>query len=124
MTPFGALLSLLGLSQRRAAVFLGISEKTVEHFIAGRRRRNGVDVEVTTPDGVIDDLVAAWHAIEVHALAIVAQWNVDRTDSVDVPPLAITSARVEAWSALDAQGIAAGLVIAKLPADVEARIVC
>lgn len=55
MTPFAALQSLCGLSNREAAEFLQVTEDTVKSWRTGRR---------SAPDGAITELLELWTAID------------------------------------------------------------
>lgn len=59
MTPFSALQSLCGLSNREAAEFLGITESAVEKFRRGSR---------AAPSGVLRELQALWAEIDRTAI--------------------------------------------------------
>lgn len=59
MTPFSALQSLCGLSNREAAAFLGMTESAVEKFRRGAKK---------APAGALRDLRALWTVIDLAAV--------------------------------------------------------
>ncbi len=59
MTPFAALQSLCGLSNREAAAFLNMTESAVEKFRRGNRE---------APSGVLRDLQELWTLIDQAAV--------------------------------------------------------
>lgn len=58
MTPYAALQSLCGLSNREAAEYLAVAEDTVKSWRTGRR---------SVPDGALSDLLDLWGAIDTAA---------------------------------------------------------
>lgn len=59
MTPFSALQSLCGLSNREAAAYLDMTESAVEKFRRGNRE---------APSGVLRDLQQLWTVIDTAAV--------------------------------------------------------
>lgn len=60
MTPFSALQSLCGLSNREAAAYLNVSESAVERW----NRAAGVKSARPAPQGALDDLLNLWTLID------------------------------------------------------------
>ena len=115
ITPFRALYTLLGLSQARAERVFGVHHKTVEHLLAGSRRRNGVEVPVSAKPELLAEMRACWVAIEDHADRAFSAWErAGRPAELVLSPMPPVAVRGE-WADLGADAIAAGLLTVDLP---------
>lgn len=115
-TTFSLLLSRCGLSHREAADHLGVRPDTVRSWSCGRN---------PTPSGVIAELRALYHAIEIAAARHVAEieWLIawQRPESVEIG-LAATDAEARArpigLPCVGAHAALIGLVAARLDVPV------
>lgn len=110
MTPFAALQSLCGLSNREAADFLGVREKTVDDWRSGRRG---------APEGAFADLDALV-ARQANAADDAAELIEARAEGAEIEigyPADDAEAQSLGWPCVGAWRVMAGLTIAILIAD-------
>lgn len=110
LPTFPLLVQACGLSHREAAVFLGVSLRSVQSYSSGRR---------TTPEGILADLAGLYEKIERTAeeavdLILTQAGPADDQGEIEIGvPVDDHEAQTLGWPCLGAHGAMTAIVVAR-----------